>query len=168
MGATSPGRWQPWQRFWRTGRTSLVNVTCGVVVAANEAVATVRVLHKEGAVGRVRCWVSKRLGTWKVYDFENLDDGIRCSVLIGRAMKAGQLEDIRRVKTLVDASQALVRQDVEGVALGELVVLLGAQGDERITAEELATGSGTIPWEVLCGITKTARVPRIYRGTSAA
>lgn len=48
--------------------------------------------------------------------------------------------------------------DVPGVAVGDEVVLLGAQGGERITAEELAAHAQTIPYEVICGV--GARVPR--------
>jgi alanine racemase len=50
--------------------------------------------------------------------------------------------------------------DVGGaeVAVGDEVVLLGAQGDERITVGEWAERLGTIPYEVLCGI--GPRVPR--------
>ncbi|MHB8877101.1 MAG: alanine racemase [Myxococcaceae bacterium] len=48
---------------------------------------------------------------------------------------------------------------VEGVRVGDEAVLLGAQGGERITAEELAALSGTIHYEVLCGV--GARVPRV-------
>jgi len=44
------------------------------------------------------------------------------------------------------------------VAQGDEVVLIGAQGDERITAEEVATELGTINYEVTCGI--SSRVPR--------
>jgi alanine racemase len=44
------------------------------------------------------------------------------------------------------------------VALGDEVTLLG--GD--ISADDLASWSGTISWEILCGISK--RVPRIYTG----
>lgn len=43
---------------------------------------------------------------------------------------------------------------------GEEAVLIGARGDERITAEELARRMSTINYEVTCGL--TARVPRIY------
>ncbi|MGO4110992.1 alanine racemase [Paenibacillus sp. YAF4_2] len=43
---------------------------------------------------------------------------------------------------------------------GEEVVLLGRQGDEVITAEELASQLGTIPYEVTCMV--AARVPRVY------
>lgn len=40
------------------------------------------------------------------------------------------------------------------------VVLIGAQGDERIGAWEWARASGTIAYEIVCGISK--RVPRVY------
>jgi hypothetical protein len=34
IGATSPGRWQPWQFFCKMGRTSLLNVGALVPVPA--------------------------------------------------------------------------------------------------------------------------------------
>ena len=43
-------------------------------------------------------------------------------------------------------------------AVGEPAVLIGAQGDERISAEEVAERLGTINYEVTCGL--LARVPR--------
>jgi alanine racemase len=43
---------------------------------------------------------------------------------------------------------------------GERAVLIGIQGSERITAEELARRLGTINYEVTCGLTQ--RVPRTY------
>jgi len=46
--------------------------------------------------------------------------------------------------------------------VGDEVVLLGAQGAERVGAEELAAWGGTIVWEVFCGVSK--RVPRVYLG----
>ena len=50
--------------------------------------------------------------------------------------------------------------DVPGVREGDDVVLIGTQGSERITAEDIAENTGTIPYEVLCGI--SGRVPRVY------
>ncbi len=44
------------------------------------------------------------------------------------------------------------------VEAGDEAVLIGAQGDERIRAEELAERLGTINYEITCGI--SARVPR--------
>jgi alanine racemase len=61
------------------------------------------------------------------------------------------------------------------VACGDEAVFIGRQpfpdaaGETaEITVSETARWAGTIAWEVLCGITKTARVPRVYRGASAA
>ncbi len=51
--------------------------------------------------------------------------------------------------------------DVPGVSEQDEVVLIGRQGNERITAEDLAERTGTIAYEVLCSI--SSRVPRIYR-----
>lgn len=48
----------------------------------------------------------------------------------------------------------------EPVACGDVATLIGEQGDESITAKELATRAGTIPWEILTGI--TSRVERVY------
>ena len=54
--------------------------------------------------------------------------------------------------------------DIEGAKRGDEVVLLGKQGDERITAEELGDISGRFNYELVCDISK--RVPRnfIYEG----
>jgi alanine racemase len=54
---------------------------------------------------------------------------------------------------------------IPGVAVGDEVVLLGGQGGERITAEELAAHAGTISYEIYCGI--GPRVPRVYCGGPA-
>ena len=50
--------------------------------------------------------------------------------------------------------------DVADAREGDDVVLIGCQGGERITADDIAARTGTIAYEVLCGISD--RVPRIY------
>ena len=50
----------------------------------------------------------------------------------------------------------------EPVERGTEAVLIGARGDERILAEDLARSLGTINYEVTCGITQ--RVPRLPKG----
>ena len=47
--------------------------------------------------------------------------------------------------------------DVPGVSMDDEVVLLGAQGGERITADELAEYAETIPYEIMLGF--GARIP---------
>jgi alanine racemase len=43
---------------------------------------------------------------------------------------------------------------------GDEVVLLGRQGSDEITVEELAAKLDTISYEVFCSV--SARVPRVY------
>ncbi|MGE5224458.1 MAG: alanine racemase, partial [Omnitrophica WOR_2 bacterium] len=57
--------------------------------------------------------------------------------------------------------QVMIQLDTVPEAVeGDEVVLIGKQGDEVITAEEIAQRWGTINYEVVCGI--GGRVPRIY------
>jgi alanine racemase len=46
------------------------------------------------------------------------------------------------------------------VKVGDEAVLIGSQGKNKITAEELAELSGTISYEIVCGL--GSRVPRVY------
>lgn len=50
--------------------------------------------------------------------------------------------------------------DVPGAAVGDAVTLIGADGAERITAEELAAACGTIGYEIVARL--PAHVPRRY------
>jgi alanine racemase len=53
--------------------------------------------------------------------------------------------------------------DVPGAAAGDAVTLIGSDGAEAITVDDLAGWAGTVNYEILCGISK--RVPRIYAGS---
>lgn len=62
-----------------------------------------------------------------------------------------------------NVSMDLTSLDVTHLAaceVGDEVVLIGEQGSERLTAEDLAAASGTISYEVLTNI--SPRVPRFY------
>ena len=50
--------------------------------------------------------------------------------------------------------------EIEGVDVGDEVVLIGCQGEEKITADELAEKLDTINYEVICNISD--RIPRKY------
>jgi len=45
--------------------------------------------------------------------------------------------------------------------IGDEVILIGKQGDCKVTVEELASLSATIPYEIVCGL--GGRIPRIYK-----
>jgi alanine racemase len=56
--------------------------------------------------------------------------------------------------TLVDVT------DIPQPSIGEEVILIGSKGEASLSLQDLAEMSGTIPYEILCGINK--RVPRKY------
>ena len=74
----------------------------------------------------------------------------------------------RRCPVLGRVSMDQVVVDVSAVpnaAYGDPAVLIGADGTEEITVEELARRAGTIPYDILTGI--GPRVAREYRGGAA-
>ena len=64
-------------------------------------------------------------------------------------------------RVCMDQFMVEVGRDTD-VRVGDEVVIIGAQGEEKITANEVATWAETIPYEILTRI--TSRVPRHYRG----
>jgi alanine racemase len=58
-------------------------------------------------------------------------------------------------QTVVDVT------DVPGVASGDHATLVGKQVAEEVTIPEFAAWAETIPFEILCSVSK--RVPRVYR-----
>jgi alanine racemase len=51
--------------------------------------------------------------------------------------------------------------EVAGVSEGDLVTLIGTDGDEVVSVDDLARWAGTVSYEILCGISK--RVPRALK-----
>ena len=50
--------------------------------------------------------------------------------------------------------------DIPGVAMGDRVTLVGTDGEETITMEEIAAAADSFNYEFVCGISR--RVPRVY------
>lgn len=76
------------------------------------------------------------------------------SMLI-RGQRAPVIGRVCMDMTLVDVTH------IKDVSLGDEVVLMGRQGDERISATEIADLIDTINYEIVCMISK--RVPRVYK-----
>jgi alanine racemase len=51
--------------------------------------------------------------------------------------------------------------DIPGAGVGDAVTLIGRDGSQQITADDVARFAGTVSYEILCGISK--RVPRVLR-----
>jgi len=68
----------------------------------------------------------------------------------------------RRAPIVGSVNMDMLMADVTGldVSPGDEVVIIGAQGDDRIDVREMAAQIGTIPYEILCRI--GSRIERIY------
>jgi alanine racemase len=68
----------------------------------------------------------------------------------------------RRVPIVGSVCMDMIMIDVTGldVSPGDEVVIIGRQGEDELTAREIAAWIGTIPWEVLCRL--GARIERRY------
>jgi len=77
----------------------------------------------------------------------------RASVLI-RGKRCAVRGRISMDQTVVEVTH------VPGIAVGDTVTIIGSDGKESITVEELAERGGTIPYEILTGI--SPRVEREY------
>ncbi|HEY0592416.1 MAG TPA: alanine racemase [Thermoanaerobaculia bacterium] len=122
-------------------------------------VARLKEVAPGSSVGYGRSWIAarpSRIATLPV----GYADGY------GRALsnQAEVLIGGRRAPVVGRVSMDLITVDVTdlpGVAAGDEVTLMGRDGDDEISAEELAAKLGTISYEILCDV--GARVPRIYR-----
>jgi alanine racemase len=70
-----------------------------------------------------------------------------------RGQLAPQIGSITMDRIMVDISQ------LPDLPVGEIVTILGADGNVNITADDWANELGTISWEILCGF--KGRLPRI-------
>jgi alanine racemase len=88
-------------------------------------------------------------------------DGVprRLSMVGGEVLVGGRR---RAIAGTITMDQLMVDCGDDAVARGDDVALIGAQGSERITADDWASRLDTISYEVLCGI--GPRVPRVYAG----
>jgi alanine racemase len=95
-----------------------------------------------------------RLALLAVGYADGLNRGLsnRGAVLV-RGQRAPIAGRISMDQTMVDVTE------IPGVSVGDEVVLIGEQGEASITADDLARATGTIAYEVLCGI--SVRVPRM-------
>jgi len=82
----------------------------------------------------------------------HVDSG-KLDVLI-RGRRCRQIGNICMDMCMVDITE------VEDCDTGDIVTVIGRDGDEVITADELATKQGSINYEVTCDV--APRVPRVY------
>lgn len=80
----------------------------------------------------------------------------RGEVLV-RGQRAPVIGNITMDQTMIDVGH------IPGAQVGDEVVVIGRQGDNEITVNEVADLTGTIPYDVMCAMGKQVQ-HRIYRG----
>jgi alanine racemase len=121
-------------------------------------VAAVKRFERDASAGYGRTWTA-RAETWVGVLPIGYGDGVRR----GLSNNADVLVGGRRHPVVGTVSMDNITIDLGAdtdVEPGAPAVLIGAQGEERILAEEVARRIGTINYEITCGI--SARVPRAY------
>jgi alanine racemase len=125
---------------WKTRITFLKEVGAGVGLSYGHSFRTVQ----PSLVATIPVGYGDGLSRSLSNRFEVLVGGTRCP----------QVGTITMDQSLVDVTQLRGR-----VAVGDEVVLIGRQGGESVTADELAAVLGTINYEIVTGISR--RVPRL-------
>ncbi len=128
------------------------------VLSLRSQVAQVRRLKQGDSVSYNRAFVAARPSKIAVLPIGYADGYSRALSNRGYVLVQGRrCSVVGRVcmdMTLIDVT------DLPDIHSGDEAVLIGRQGADAILATDLAAWSGTIPYEVLCGI--GPRVPRVY------
>lgn len=130
------------------------------VLQLRARVAQVKTVAPGTTIGYGRTWTAAataRIATVSI----GYADGVHRA----RSNRGDVLVRGKRVPLIGTVSMDSITVDVSAlptVEPGDAATLIGADGDERIRAEEVAGWSGTISYEVLTAI--GSRVERVYRG----
>jgi alanine racemase len=133
------------------------------VMSVRTRIVHVQELKQGESVGYGGTWEARRATRIAVLPV-GYDDGVdwrlgnQGEVLV-RGRRVAIVGRISMDYTTIDVT------DVPGVGVGERVTLLGADGGQRIRAEEIAARTGTVPYDVTCSIGK--RVERVFTGGGA-
>lgn len=77
-----------------------------------------------------------------------------CGEVLVRGKRCRVLGAVTMDMTMIDVT------NVADVGVGDEAVLIGRQGEEEVTARDIAALTGTIPYETVCSI--SSRVPRVF------
>ncbi len=158
IGLALYGYYLPFQQEGRPARDRVAEIGVKPVLSWKTRILALRDIEANRALGYGGTYVTKnpaRIGVLPVGYADGLNRALSSA---GRVIVRGHYAPIvGRISmnlTLIDVSGAA------GVEVGDEVILLGSSGDLEVSAQEHADLAHTIPYEILCGISKT--VPRKY------
>jgi len=133
-------------------------VTLEPVMSLKTVISMVKTIHKGDSVSYGRTYIA---------DCDRVIATVPCGYADGYArLLSGKCEALVRGKRVKGVGRVCMDQmmfdvsDIADISVGDEVTLIGSDGAETITADDLAETYGTIGYEVACGISK--RVPRVY------
>ncbi len=129
------------------------------VMSLKTVVSMVKTIHNGDSVSYGRTYTA---------DSDRVIATVPCGYADGYSrLLSGKCEALIRGKRAKGVGRICMDQmmfdvtDIPGVSAGDTVTLIGTDGGETITADDLAELYGTIGYEVVCGINR-GRVPRVY------
>jgi alanine racemase len=131
------------------------------VLSLRTCVAQLRTVVAGGSVGYNRTFVAKQPTRIAVLPVGYADGFSRRLSNRGYVLIQGH-----RAPVVGTVCMDMVMVDVTaipGVMVGDDAVVIGRQGQEEVTATDIAAWTDTIPYEVLCSI--GPRVPRLYQAS---
>ncbi len=133
------------------------------VASVRARVVLVRDVPPGGTLGYGATHVARGWERWATLSIGYGDGLPRVLGSRGNALLHG-----RRVPIIGRISMDMTVVDITGVpdaTAGDVATLIGCDGDQCITVDEVAQQAGTISYEILTGL--TPRLPRVERGTHA-
>jgi alanine racemase len=127
------------------------------VMSLVSRIASLKTVRSRDSVGYGRTWRAARGAVIAVVPVGYADGYSRALSNRAEVLVAGRRVPVVGTISMDQLTVDLGPESTEQV--GDEVVLLGASGGERITAEEMAALRGTINYEVTCGI--GPRIPRV-------
>lgn len=128
------------------------------VMSLRARIAQVKRVAKGESVGYGRAWFAKRdsvIATVGVGYADGLLRSLSGKIhMLVNGEKAPQIGRICMDMCMLDVT------DIPSVSTGDTATIIGSEGKERITADDLAAAANTIPYEIFCAVGK--RVRRFY------
>lgn len=128
------------------------------VMSLKTVISMVKTIHKGDSVSYGRTYIADR---------DRVIATVPCGYADGYSrLLSGKCEALVHGKRVKGVGRVCMDQmmfdvsDIADISVGDVVTLIGTDGAETITADDLAEAYGTIGYEVVCGISK--RVPRVY------
>lgn len=108
-------------------------------LSADEAVVIARHRRANGVTLKYRWWVTRISGSWRVYDFENLDMGVRMSAMFAEAARLGEFRaaEIRPATQAIHAALMALNQDDLDQAREKIRLAKGAKLPASLEAQRL-------------------------------